>query len=156
LVTDLLSDDHSSGGGGADSRLPPFRYSDKFEEMCAYYMSIGMTYDEYWNGDNLLPRYYRQMDELRKERMNYESWLQGVYIYEALINAAPVLNALSARKKPFPYRDTPIPITQAEDKRLKEQEKEKLMKNGVEAMRIMMADFNKRFNEKKGGNNDGS
>ena len=106
----------------------------------------------------MLPKYYRKVDELKRERTNYEKWLQGVYIYEAMVQVSPVLNALSAKKKPFPYRDMPIPITEIESKRQKEIEKEKQMKKGLEAMRIMAAEFNANFNKinQKGGNDNGN
>ena len=159
LVTDLPSDDETVGGGGNTSRPSPIlRYSDKFEELCGYYMSIGMTYEEYWDGDNCMTKYYREKFQLEQERMNRDLWLQGAYIYEALLDASPVFNPLSVKKKPLPYRENPVPLTERESKRLEELNKQKMMENGREAMRMMMVEFNRQFEEKleKGGEpNDG-
>ncbi|MBO5032393.1 MAG: hypothetical protein J6D08_11000 [Lachnospiraceae bacterium] len=118
-----------------------------------------MSYQDYWDGDNLMPKFYRQKHEYDKERMNYELWLQGAYLYEAVLDAAPALNPLSKKNKPFPYRSTPIPITEGESKYKKEMEKKKKLENGKQAMRAMMANFNRQFQEKqkKGGEvDDGS
>lgn len=134
------------GGGGTESRSSPLlRYGDKFEELCGYYMSLGMSYHDYWDGDSSMTRYYRRMDEYNRERKNYELWLQGAYIYEALLDASPVYNALSKQKKPFPYRNSPMPITTNESKAAQERDKQERLKKGKEAMRAMVAGINKRF-----------
>ena len=52
-----------------------------------------MGYHDYWDGDCEMARYYRDMDEKVKERQNEALWLQGLYFYEALVDASPVLNA---------------------------------------------------------------
>ena len=108
-------------------------------------MSIGMTYHEYWDGDSMMAKYFREAEERKRERENYNAWLQGVYIYEALLDASPALNALSKKKKPYPYRKSPIPITEAETRRQKDEENREKMKNGLGAMRALMAGINKKF-----------
>ena len=124
--------------------------------MCPYYMSLGMSYHDYWDGDNCMTKYYREADELRKERRNSEMWLQAAYIYEALLDASPVFNPLSKKNKPFPFRSEPIPITAAGSKQSEERRKKKQLEDGKAAMRVMMAAINKRFeeNRKKGGEVD--
>ena len=79
-------------------------------------MSIGMTYDEFWNQDVKLVEVYRKAMELREKRRNQELWLQGMYIYEALCDASPLFR-FSMKKgvvKPEPYAKEPYPITAAE------------------------------------------
>ena len=79
-------------------------------------MSIGMTYDEFWNQDVKLVEVYRKAMELRDKRRNQEFWLQGMYIYEALCDASPLFR-FSMKKgvvKPEPYAKEPYPITAAE------------------------------------------
>ena len=149
LVTDLSSDDFTGDGGVKGRQSLVLRYGKKFEELCGYYMSIGMSYRDYWDGDSTMVKYYRQADELRKERRNAALWLQGIYFYEALLNASPVLNPLSSRKKPFPFRDSPIPLTEAEKTRLDEIDKQKRLEAGREAMRAMMIAFNEKFEERR-------
>ena len=87
-------------------------------------MSIGMTYDEFWNQDVRLVETYRKAAELRDKRRNQELWLQGMYIYEALCDASPLFR-FSMKKgtiKPEPYVKEPYPITAAEAREREERE----------------------------------
>ena len=87
-------------------------------------MSIGMTYDEFWNQDVRLVEAYRKAAELRDKRRNQELWPQGMYIYEALCDASPLFR-FSMKKgtvKPEPYVKEPYPITSAEIKERQERE----------------------------------
>ena len=87
-------------------------------------MSIGMTYDEFWNQDVRLVEVYRKAAELRDKRRNQELWLQGMYIYEALCDASPLFR-FSTKKgsiKPEPYVKEPYPITEAEVKAREERD----------------------------------
>ena len=156
MVTDLPSDD--DGGGGTGRPSPLLRYGDKFEELCGYYMSLGMSYHDYWDGDNCMTKYYREAEEIKRERRNSELWLQAAYIYEALLDVSPVFNPLSKKNKPFPFRSEPIPITASGSKKSEERKKKQRLENGKEAMRAMMAAINDRFKKKKEGGeaNDGS
>ena len=96
-------------------------------------MSIGMSYDEFWNGDVSMVIAYRKANELRDKRRNYELWLQGMYVYEALCDASPLFR-FSMKKgvvKPEPYTKEPYPITAAEARELEERkakEKEERLK----------------------------
>lgn len=156
LVTGLPSGTGGDGGTSRPSSL--FRYGDKFEELCSYYMSLGMSYHDYWDGDNCMTKYYREAEEIKKERRNSELWLQAAYIYEALLDASPVFNPLSKKNKPFPFRSEPIPITASGSKQSDERKKKQRLENGKEAMRAMMAAINDRFKKKKEGGeaNNGS
>lgn len=87
-------------------------------------MSIGMTYDEFWNQDVALVGVYRKAQSLRDKRQNQELWLQGMYIYEALCDASPLFR-FSMKKgtvKPEPYVKEPYPIT-AEEVKAREERK---------------------------------
>ena len=90
-------------------------------------MSIGMTYDEFWNQDVALVGVYRKAQELRDRRRNQDFWLQGMYIYEALCDASPLFR-FSMKKgvvKPEPYVKEPYPITAEEVKAREEREARK-------------------------------
>lgn len=73
-----------------------------------------MSATEFWDGDPALVKAYRKADAIRRERINEEAWLNGAYVYEALMNVAPVLlNAFSKRPmRPGKYPDRPHPVTQ--------------------------------------------
>lgn len=87
-------------------------------------MSIGMTYDEFWNQDVRLVEAYRKAQELREKRRNQELWLQGMYVYEALCDASPLFRFSMKRGtiKPEPYVKEPYPITAAEVREREERE----------------------------------
>ena len=99
-------------------------FSDVFEQLCPYYMSIGMSYDDFWNGDVDMVKAYRKANELCDRRRNQELWLQGRYFYDALCAASP-LYRFSMKKgiiKPEPYTSEPYPITEAELREREERE----------------------------------
>ena len=99
-------------------------YEDIFTELCPYYMSIGMSYDEFWDGDVEAVKAYRKAYELKERRKNQELWLQGMYFYEALCDASPLFR-FSMKKgtiKPEPYVKEPYPITESEVKEREERE----------------------------------
>ena len=58
-----------------------------FEECFPFYLSIGMSYAEYWDGDPKLAQYYRKAYQIKQEEINNTAWLQGMYIYDAVSTA---------------------------------------------------------------------
>ena len=87
-------------------------YTDIFDEAFPYYLSIGMSYELYWHGEPNLVKAYRKADEMRVDRMNYEKWLQGLYIYQGIGCLTPILNPFSKKHKPEEYPKEPIAITE--------------------------------------------
>ena len=85
-------------------------------------MSIGMSYDEFWNGDVSMVKAYRKAYELREKRRNQELWLQGMYVYEALCDASPLFRFTMKKGaiKPEPYVKEPYPISVAEARKKEE------------------------------------
>ena len=108
-----------------------------------------MTPEQYWDGDPLLAKYYRQADELKRKRRNQDLWLQGMYIYEALCDVAPIFHAFAKRgTKPTPYSDHPYSLTakdRKDEKKLLEQRDREKARRYMEAQ---MAKLNKRFESK--------
>lgn len=90
-------------------------------------MSIGMTYDEFWNQDVALVKMYRKANDLRDKRRNQELWLQGMYFYEALCDASPLFRFTMKKGivKPEPYAKEPYPITAEEVREREEREARK-------------------------------
>ena len=77
-----------------------------------------MTYEQYWEGDSWLVKYYRRAYELRREEINWQSWLQGMYIYEAIADISPILHPF-ARKgtRAKKYADKPYEFKKPERKK---------------------------------------
>jgi hypothetical protein len=125
-------------------------------------MSIGMSYDEFWNQDVALVRTYLKAKELRDKQRNQEMWLQGMYFYEALCDASPLFR-FSMKKgqiKPEPYVKEPYPITKEEVEAREERERQKQN----EQLKAAFAAFAERIRDKmpsearpgmRGGENNG-
>ena len=72
-----------------------------FEECFPFYLAIGMSYAEYWEGDSKLTQYYRKAYHIKQEEINNNAWLQGMYIYDAISTALHnTLRGMSKSKPP--------------------------------------------------------
>ena len=141
----MVTSSESAEGSGQSA---PFSnsYTRTFYDQFPYYLSIGMTSDQYWDGDPSLAKYYREADKIRTKRRHEELWLQGMYIYDALCDVAPIMHAFAKRgTKPRPYPDHPYAITERdkenERKLIEKREREKAKRY----MEAKMASINKRF-----------
>lgn len=99
-----------------------------FEEQCPIYMSYGMTYDEFWNGNPSRAIFYRRAAMIQVKRKDEEFWMQGVYVYDALCRVSPILHAFSkSGTKPLPYVERPyLSETNIDDSKKQELENKKL------------------------------
>lgn len=113
MGSELVSDSPPLSGGGSDNGPAPVTFTEQFYNHLPYYLAIGMTYDQFWNDDCCLVKYYRQAHELKRRERNQELWVQGAYFYEALVDVAPVLHAFAKKgAKTRPYISSPFPLTQ--------------------------------------------
>ena len=141
----------SSESVEGDGQSVPFSnsYTDTFYEVFPFYLSIGMTPEQYWDGDPQLAKHYRKADEQKRQRKNQELWLQGMYIYEALCDVAPIFHAFAKRgTKPTPYTDHPYSITAKEREGEKKLQEERERDKARRYMESQMAKLNKRFESK--------
>lgn len=96
-----------------------------------YYLSIGMTADEFWFAPPRLAAVYREAHKLKRRQRNEYAWLQGLYIYDAV--GAVISSALSGRNgKKAEYFHEPVDIglkTEQEKQAEYEREREKLIAN---------------------------
>lgn len=96
---------------------------DIFTEALPYYLKIGMTYEQYWDGDTSAHRAYRKAEKMRQREANQMAWLQGAYFYEALMDASPAIKAF-CKSSAKPYRDAPFDLD-AEDRQRREEAKQR-------------------------------
>lgn len=151
MVSDQPSDD--KGGGGEQCPVPLFAYTEKFKEVFPYYLSIGMTYDQFWNDDCELVKFYREAYRIKQKMRNQEAWLQGAYFYEALLDASPILRAFAKNgTKPEPYRKEPFDLfpVQAPRKESVQERNDKKAKCFMEAFAVAN---NKKYKMKDGESN---
>ena len=88
---------------GGELLTPPTQPKSNLEileECCSFYLAIGMSYVEYWEGDPKLAQYYRKAYLIKQEEINNNAWLQGMYIYDAMSTA--LYNALRGMGKNKP------------------------------------------------------
>lgn len=81
--------------------LTPPKPSEVFDKCCSFYLSIGMSAAEYWEGDSLLPKYYREAFKMRQERENEVAWLHGLYVYDAIMSALTHLDPKKSSHKDY-------------------------------------------------------
>lgn len=129
-------------GGELVTDQPPTEHNRKpfyesFNELCPYYLSIGMTYNQFWNDDPTITKYYRKAEQIRNDKRNQELWLQGLYFGFAF----------GADKK-NPYPSEPLPLT---EKQAQEQQQRRYGKM-VQRFKEQAAAINAR---KKGVAEDG-
>ncbi len=147
---ELLSSPDAANNGGGAMRPAPFSHSEVFEEHCPYYLSIGMTWNQFWYGDAEMVRAYRKAQSIKNERENQQMWMQGLYTYKALLCVSPILHAFAkAGTKPEPYLDEPFPI---DEKEVREREAEKA--KAAAARFKMFVDMKNHERKVKGLNSD--
>lgn len=134
------------GDGGLAS--PNFSLAKQYEKEFPFFLSIGMSYDQYWYGEPRLALSYYKAFEIEKERKNQEMWMNALYIYNTIGSFAEILPAFPKKgAKIHPFMKEPIPLTKKEMERRKERdERERFEKIKNKMMGLV----------KKGGENDGN
>lgn len=97
-----------------------------FEELCPFFISIGMTYEQFWYEDLTITKSYLKAYKIKMERENeineWRMWKQGVYMYEALCDVSPILHAFSKKgTKPLPFPDKPYGIGNGKENKTEEE-----------------------------------
>ena len=114
---------------------------------CPLYMAMGMTYDQFWDGDAMMAKSFREADMIRRRRRNEELWLEGIYTAEAL--RATVGNMFEKGTK-HQYPSEPFPITAAEQQERREREE----KAKMERIKSLFTARALSVNAKLGGSHD--
>lgn len=91
-------------------------YSEIFKQQCPWYLAIGMSYAEFWDGPADLAKYYRKAHEYRSEFANEQNWLLGMYVCQA------VAHAIHGKKAKYP--EEPFPLDTEIGRKRKEREQE--------------------------------
>ena len=74
-----------------------------------------MSHEEYWKGDPGLVQTYAEAYRLKIEEKNHELWMQGLYVYEALIAVASRFGNKKQGLPEFPSKPHRVtPMTEAE------------------------------------------
>lgn len=140
---------------GRDNISRPMSLMGAFEKACPSYMSFGMSYEQYWDGDVNAHRMYREAHKLQISEANMMAWLQGRYFYDALCAASPILRSFSKAKRPNEYHKHPFDLFEEERKRREEAERRKKYERMKEKVALFAAEFNKKRKEVDADGRDG-
>ena len=120
-----------------DLNAPQSEFGKYLDQICSYYMSWGMTWDEFWHESLDRLQAYWQANQFSIERRNQELWLQGLYIRSAVA---------SCLDKKFKYPDKPQRITaMTEDEQAAEDRRK------IEHMRAVLAERKRRWDARNKG-----
>jgi len=131
-----------------------------FDELFPYYLSYGMTPEEYWDGPVGLKTAYRKSFEIRAERderiADRNGWLNGLYVKHALESVYLLVNGFVPKNtESIPYPEKPILQEEREkEEKRKQQEEQKRkeenqMKFAMAMAQAMFTQFNKNFEKRK-------
>ena len=109
----------------------PQTFEEMFESVFPYYLSIGMTYNQFWLESPYLAISYRNAHRLRNEQKNEEMYIQGLYTFEAITTAMSNLHFDGKHHKFNTFRDKPFEIYE-KDEAEKEREAEEMRKKLIE------------------------
>lgn len=142
------------GGGGGNRLAPRFAYTEVFESNFPTYLVMGMTSEQYWDGPSDMVKFYREAFRLRQELYNQQAWLQGMYIYEALVDVSPAFRSMGA-KRARPYSKQPYDLNLPTDTASKNKREKESMDKARAFMEAFAVATNKKFSQKKDGDVNG-
>lgn len=127
--------------------------TDFFKQEEPFYLSIGLTHREYWEGEPELARYSLKAFNLKRQREfddnNYYTWLQGLYNYQACYSAVCLaFNGKEAKRHRIQYPEKPFDFTKKDEGVQLQEEKDKAVKWMAELSKVIKYKFG-------GGNNAG-
>lgn len=100
------------------------------DKLCVYYMTMGVTYEEFWFGDYTKLKYVARQYDAQRKLQNEDAWLQGAYVYDAVATA--LSNAFRKKgAKAQNYLERPLqvyPKTEEEERYEAEMERRKIIK----------------------------
>ena len=77
-------------------------YGDIFDEMFPHYLVMGMTPEQYWDGESELKKAFRKAYELRtkieRQEADRNNWYMGQYIIDVLQSVPLLVGGLNVKK----------------------------------------------------------
>ena len=130
----------------SSSDTKPKKFYEIFEEVFPYYLTLGMSAHQFWDEEASLVKAYREAKKIAIREANFDMWLQGRYIYRAVVTA--IANTFGdAQGKALEYPDRPDPL-------LKEDIEAENERRQMEKM-YALQDYIRRQNQKSLKNNEG-
>lgn len=131
-------------------------YGDMFDRLLPEYMSMGMTYDEYWDGEYGTKRAFRKAYRIRMENEQHiadrNNWYMGQYIVAAIQSVPLMVPGINMKKgASLPdYPDKPFFMRYEEQKKeeVRKQHEEDQSKLAMAMFQAMTARFNKNIEKR--------
>lgn len=96
-----------------------------------------------------MAKYYRDKHKRDTDHQNLLLWLQGAYVYEAMLEVSPAYNFWVKERKPEPYRSEPIPLGKIEREQREQERQRKKMEAGKKIMMGLMESVNAKMKKEK-------
>lgn len=131
----------------------PFAYTRYFRESLPYLMAMGMSPDEFWDGDPDLALAYRQMWELKQESefqlRNEYAWIHNMYTYATMLKVAPMFSSFADKNThPGEYMDKPFDFFNEESTESEEESMERQRRTAQAKMQQWVTNFDQKFSDK--------
>ena len=130
-------------------------YGDIFDELFPHYLLMGMTPEQYWDGEGMLKKAYRKAYQMRIENeqriADRNNWYMGQYLISVL-QAVPLLvaglNVKSTTRLPE-YPDKPFfeKIEAQKNEEVRKKQEEDQTKLMMAMFQAGVARFNKRMEQ---------
>ena len=65
-------------------------------------MAMGMSYNEYWDGEPYAVKHYREAYKIKTDEFNAQAWLQGMYNFIGVATA--LNNGFNSKKEEYPNK----------------------------------------------------
>lgn len=122
--------------------------SDWLDELCPYYMFLGVSCEDFWHGDYTKLRYFVNKHMLEIEQRNQEYFVLSVYIGEHFDTT--LANAFKEKGTPKrEYRQEPIRLTPMTDAEIREKERIE-SKKLRDSLSVWADRFNRTMEQKNG------
>jgi len=149
-VGDRLTEEEQS------KRTEPKSYGDIFDELFPEYLLMGMTPEQYWDGESSLKPAYRKAYRIRMENeqrlADRNNWYMGQYIIAAL-QAVPLLvgglNTKGARIPEYPKEPFLEKFEKQKTEEARKKKEEDQMKMAMAMFHAFTMQANKRIESKK-------
>ena len=121
-----------------------------FREAFPHYLVMGMSPEEYWDGDSWLVKSYREAYRIRMENADRiadrDAWRMGQYIMAALAAVPITVNGFAPKGHHMhDYPEKPMTVTAEEQKR--EEDTKKKQDNQQQLAQAMFQAFVEKMNK---------
>ena len=86
-----------------------------FSRALPEFLAIGMTVEQFYDGPCRLAVAFKKAHVIRREQANFDAYLQGYYVYEAMLRTSPVVHDFAKDSKPVEYLEKPVEIGYRKD-----------------------------------------